>query len=229
MIVPAPFDPYDPELLERCFSKVIPFKSHYVADLTRPIDQIVKKSHRDTVARVIKKVCVSHCLDPASRLTQWIKFFETLTARHRITGIRAFSAGAFATQFAIPGMVMFEARAGDEPVGLDLWYLQDDVAYGHLVAFSELGYSVRASYATKWFVLNYFAGRVRWVDFGGGAGTKADGTDGLSVFKQGWSTGSVPVYLCCRIFNDAVYRELTGASSNGETTYFPAYRAGELL
>src|SRR5688500_14799060 len=86
MIVPAPFDAYDPTLLNRCFSRVIPFKSHYVADLTQPIDRVVKKSHRAAVARASKKVQVSHCAEPESRLAQWVDFFHTLAERHHITG-----------------------------------------------------------------------------------------------------------------------------------------------
>jgi hypothetical protein len=229
MIVPAPFDGYDRPLLKRCFSRVIPFKSHYVTDLTQPIEKVVKKSHRETLTRASKKVQVSHCTEPQSRLRQWIDLFDTLAARHHITGMRAFSQEAFARQLAVPGMVMFEARTANESVGLDLWYRQGDVAYGHLVAFSELGYKLRASYATKWYMLNHFAGTVRWVDLGGGAGANSQGTDGLSVFKQGWSTGTVPVCVCCRVFDQAVYDELTAARGVETTEYFPAYRTGELI
>jgi hypothetical protein len=229
MIVPAPFDGYDRALLDRCFSRVVPFKSHYVADLNRPIEQNVKKSHRETVARAAKKVHVSLCPDPLARLEDWMHFFDTLTRRHCIRGIRAFSRRAFAAQLAVPGLVMFEARTEEESVGLDLWYRQGDVAYGHLVAFSELGYALRASYATKWHMLNHFAGLVRWVDFGGGAGAETSGTDGLSVFKQGWSSGSVPVAICGRVFDPATYDQLTRARGAEGAAYFPAYRAGELL
>lgn len=227
MIVPAPFDNFERALLERCFSRVIHFKSHYVIDLAQPLDRIVKKSHRDTVARALKKVEVSYCAEPHTRLDKWIELFQTLTARHRITGMRAFSPEAFTRQLVVPGMVMFEAKADGEIVGLDLWYTQGAVAYGHLVAFNDRGYELRASYATKWFMLNYFAGKVRWVDLGGGAGSNSQGTDGLSVFKQGWSNGTVPVYVCCRVFDAARYDELTKASSAERTEYFPAYRAGE--
>lgn len=228
-IVPAPFDGYDLALLERCFSHVIPFKPHYVTDLTQPIDKVVKRSHRDTVARATKKVQVSRCTEPESRLSQWIEFFGTLTQRHHITGMRAFSPQSFAAQLAVPGLVMFEARSGNEAVGLDLWYVQGDVAYGHLVAFNDVGYQLRASYATKWHLLHYFKDKVRWVDLGGGAGDNAQGTDGLSVFKQGWSTGTVPVYICGRVFAPDIYAELTRAAGVGATAYFPAYRAGQGL
>jgi Acetyltransferase (GNAT) domain len=229
MLVPAPFDGYSQSVLEEAFTDVRPFKSHYVTDLTMPVDKIVKKSHRDTVARAVKKVQVSHCTEPLTRLAEWVGLFEVLTKRHAITGIRAFSPDAFAKQLATPGMVMFEAKAGGETVGLDLWYKQGDVAYGHLVAFSERGYQLRASYATKWFMLNYFVGKVRWVDFGGGAGVRTNGADGLTVYKDGWSTGTVPVYLCGRIFDPAVYNSLTEAAGTTGSAYFPAYRAGNPL
>jgi hypothetical protein len=229
MVVPAPFDGYSRPLLEGCFTQVRPFKSHYVTDLTQPIDKIIKKSHKGTVARAVKKVEVSCCADPVAQLAKWNELFDVLIKRHDITGIRAFSPEAFAKQLAIPGMVMFDARANGETVGLDLWYLQGNVAYGHLVAFSERGYALRASYATKWFMLNYFVGKARWVDLGGGPGANAQGTDGLSIFKQGWSTGTVPVPVCCRVFNQAVYDELTIARGAQTSDYFPAYRAGELI
>ena len=229
MIVPAPFDGYSRHLLDHCFTQVIPFKPHYVTDLTQPTDKIVKKSHQDTVARAIKKVEVSQCVDPVGHLAKWVELFGVLAKRHRITGIRAFSPDAFAKQLAIPGMVMFDARANGETVGLDLWYIQGDVAYGHLVAFNERGYALRASYATKWFMLNYFAGKVRWVDLGGGAGTISNGSDGLSLYKEGWSTGTVPAYLCCRIFDQSLYDVLSAASGTTGSRYFPAYRAGAPL
>jgi hypothetical protein len=229
MLVPAPFDQYSQAMLEEAFTVVKPFKSHYVTDLTVPVDKIVKKSHRDTVARAVKKVQVSHCAKPLTRLAEWVGLFEVLTKRHAITGIRAFSSDAFARQLATPGMVMFEAKAGGETVGLDLWYKQGDVAYGHLVAFSERGHQLRASYASKWSMLNYFVGKVRWVDLGGGAGVGTNGADGLTTYKEGWSTGTVPVYLCGRIFDQAVYNSLTEAAGATGSAYFPAYRAGNPL
>ena len=229
MLVPAPLDRYDRELLDRCFDRVINFKCHYVADLSQPVENFVKKSHRDTVGRARKKVTVHLCPQPGERLEQWIELFSVLVRRHKITGIRAFSREVFAKQLCVPGMMMFEACVDEEPVGLDLWYVQEDVAYAHLVAFNDLGYRCRASYATKWFILQYLAGKVRWADLGGGAGMNSEGTDGLSVYKDGWARGTVPAYICCRIFNRPLYGELAAVFGAGNTTYFPAYRKGELM
>ena len=226
-LVPAPFAPYDRALLERCFGRVVHFKDHFVADLSRPVEEIVKRTHRKSARRALRNVDVRVCTRPEDHLDTWADLFSTLAGRHNITGLRAFSKQAFAQQFNIPGMVMFEARADGATVGLDLWYVQDDVAYGHLAACSAHGYKLSASYATKWFLMHYFADKVRWIDFGGVAGVKSNGSDGLAKFKQGWSTGTKPVFLCGRIFQADAYNDLVEARQAGVTEYFPAYRDGE--
>ncbi|HMK83385.1 MAG TPA: GNAT family N-acetyltransferase, partial [Candidatus Bathyarchaeia archaeon] len=153
--------------------------------------------------------------------------FAFLVKRHKITGIRAFSKSAFAKQLRIPGMVMFRASSGGETVGLDLWYVQGQVAYGHLVACSPLGYKLSASYALKWFLIQYFADKVNWIDMGGTTGIEPDTDDGLTKFKRGWATGTRPVYFCGRILNDQIYSELVKAMGTPTSDYFPAYRARE--
>ena len=226
-LVPAPFAPYDRALLERCFGRVVHFKDHFVADLSRPVEEIVKRTHRKSARRALRNVDVRVCTRPEDHLDTWADLFSTLAGRHNITGLRAFSKQAFAEQFNIPGMVLFEARADGTTVGLDLWYVQDDVAYGHLAACNAHGYKLSASYATKWFLMHYFADKVRWIDFGGVAGADSNGSHGLAKFKQGWSTGTKPVYLCGRIFQPDVYNDLVEARQAGATEYFPAYSTGE--
>ncbi len=122
---------------------------------------------------------------------------------------------------------MFGATAGDEIVGLDLWFVQGDVAYGHLAAFSELGYELRASYATKWVMLHYFRGRVSWVNLTGSAGIAAGEMDGLATFKSGWSTTTRTVYLCERVLQPETYETLARERRACAAGYFPAYRSGE--
>ena len=108
--------------------------------------------------------------------------------------------------------------------GLDLWFAHGDVAYGHLVAFNDLGYANRASYATKWAVLEHFAAdpSVRFVDLGGAA------EEGLASFKRGWSNAVRVAHLCSRVLQPAVYDELCRARGAPMGQYFPAYRTGEL-
>lgn len=227
VLVPEPFGKFELPLLEQCFDHVVQYKKHYVVDMDRPIHQTVKRSHQATVRRAQKKVDVRICPRPPEYLDRWTELFDNLRRRHHISGIRAFSKEAFAGHLEIPGLVMFEARAEGVTVGLDLWYVQGDIAYGHLVAFNDLGYKLRASYATKWAVLKYFSDKVRWLDLGGAAGSGGSRDDGLARFKQGWSTDTKSVYLCTRVFQRARYEELCDMAGASSTSYFPAYRDSE--
>lgn len=227
VLVTDPFAACDLGLLRSNFDLVAPFKVHYVAELDRPRESFVRRSHRARSRRALRSVTVELCERPLDYLEDWQRLFANLVRRHSITGPRRFSRRSFEKQLGIPGLVMFRAMAAGEVVGLDLWYVIEDVAYGHLAAFSQLGYELGASYATKWTMLSYFSGMVRWVDLGGSAGGVADRDDGLAVFKRGWSTESRPVYLCGRILQPEAYEELTARLGATTSDYFPAYRSGE--
>ena len=226
-LVTDPFGDYDTSLLDGSFDRVVKFKEHYVVDLREPLEETVKRSHRATVRRALKKVEVQVCENPGDKLADWQRLFANLVARHDISGLRAFSPKSFERQFEAPGLVAFEATVNGETVGLDLWYVQGDVAYGHLVAFSDLGYKSRASYATKWTLLNYFRDKVRWVNLGGAPGVSEKGTSGLDSFKSGWSTGTKTAFFCGSILREDDYRQLSATSGSSDSDFFPAYRAGE--
>lgn len=226
-LVTDPFTAPHPEQLTGIFDRVRPFKEHFVVELAMPLETTVKSSHRANARKALRGVKVRVCEQPEARLAEWNALFDSLVRRHAVTGIRAFSPAAFALQLKIPGLVMFEAWSGDELVGLDLWYQQGEVAYGHLVAFNDRGYALRASYATKWTMLEYFKERVRWVDLGAGAGlTSRD--DGLTAFKSGWANGVRPVYLCGKVLQAEAYDRLCDATATTGSDYFPAYRKGEM-
>jgi hypothetical protein len=228
VLVTDPFADVDAVSLSGRFDRVVRFKEHYVAELDQPREKFVRTSHRATARRALRSVAVEVCERPWDHLDDWLRLFANLSRRHSISGLRAFSRQAFETQLRIPGLVMFQASAGDEVVGLDLWYVQGDAAYGHLAAFSELGYKLRASYATKWTMLGYFSGRVRRVDLTGPVGRSVSRSEGLAAFKSGWSTATRPVYLCGRILQPDLYEELSRRQRAATTDYFPAYRDGEL-
>ena len=228
VVVTGPFCGAAPALAGGCFDRVVHFKDHYVADLARPPERFVRASHRSHARRALRDVRVEIVDAPWERLGTWRRLFDNLVRRHSISGIRAFSEAAFAEQLRVPGLVMFEAAVGTEVVGLDLWYVQGDVAYGHLAAFSDLGYEVGASYATKWTMLNEFYGKLRWVDLAGTAGLVGGVVDGLARFKAGWATGTRPAYLASRVLQPVVYRELAHRrGATGAPPYFPEYRRGE--
>ena len=221
VLVTDPFAEVDPATLDETFDRVVRFKEHYVVELDRTPEEFVSASHRASARRALREVDVRPVDAPLERLEIWQNLFANLSRRHSITGIRGFSHRAFELQLALPGMVMFEATAGRDVVGLDLWYQQGEVAYGHLAAFSDRGYELSASYATKWTMLHHFTGRVRWVDLAGTAGLTGRADDGLAMFKSGWSTGTRPVYLCGSVLQPEVYDALSRNTSSAETTYFP--------
>ena len=223
--VTDPLGAYDEALLKSCFSRAAPYKEHFIADLTAPLESFVSKSHRQNARRALRKVSVEVCEEPLRYLDDWVELYGVLAQKHGITGLRAFSRESFEQQFQVPGLVMFRAADEDGTVGLDLWYVDGDAAQGHLAAFSDRGYAKSASYATKWTLLNHFAGKLRWVNFGGVAGAAGGQGGGLAHFKQGWSTTSRPTYICGRVFDEQAYRQLTRGLP--ETSYFPAYRGGE--
>jgi hypothetical protein len=161
-------------------------------------------------------------------LDEWSMLYNSVVTRHQLSGIKAFSRAAFAKQLNVPGIVMLWARHKGETVGAHLWYVQGDVAFSHLAASNAAGYDLMAAYALSWAALEYFSNRVRWIDWGAGAGLDTKGADGLSRFKRGWSNDTRAVYLCGRIFDRARYEEIARMKGRTGSRYFPAYREDEL-
>lgn len=227
-LVTDPFGGYDRQDLQKCFThKVVPYKAHFVADLRRRPGEFVTKHHRYYAQRALPLVEIERCDQPSQFLDEWLSLYDHLTARHQLSGIKAFSRRAFSMQLTIPGVVMLRAIHAGQTVGAHLWYLQDDVVYSHLAAANAPGYDLQVSYALYWFALKTFADQAVWIDFGAGAGLSSDGTDGLSRFKKGWATETRPTYLCGRIFNHEQYADALAARGLQDSDYFPAYRRGE--
>lgn len=224
-LVADPFGAFDLAYLQRYFDMVLSFKRHFVTDLRHPQNDIVSKYHRKYARKALRSIDVEESQEPTQFIDEWVALYNTLIDRHSIKGIRAFSRMAFTRQLNIPGMVMFRALFQGTTVGAHLWYVQGEVAYSHLSAYSHLGYDLQASYALQWSSIRYFADKVRWLNQGGGV--DRDGTDGLSKFKRGWSTGTRSVYLCGCIFDHERYTEIVKAKGITSTNYFPAYRESE--
>jgi len=226
-LVTDPFGRYDSNLLCQCFDIFTPFKEHFVTDLSKPINIIVSSHHRYYARKAFKNISVELCKDPTQFIDEWMDLYGTLIKKHNIKGIAAFSRKAFVKQLTIPGLVMFRALYQGATVGAYMWYVQDEVSYGHLGSVNSVGQDLMAPYAIFWSATEYFTDKVRWIDHGAGAGTKNSSTDGLSQFKRGWSTDTRTVYFCGRIFNRERYNEIVNASGISATDYFPAYRKGE--
>lgn len=226
-LVADPFGNHTPEQLQACFPDVCkPFKEHYVVDLRKDPKTFVSSHHRRNARKGSKNVSVEICSDPVHFLADWMRLYEILIKRHHIQGIATFSASAFSQQLQIPGTVVFRAVKDGKTVGMLLWCVHEDVAYYHLGAYDDAGYQQKASFALFWHAIEYFVERgVRWLNLGAGAGIKADATDGLSRFKEGWSSGTRTAYFCGRIFNRDMYDFLSRHMPEAVGGFFPIYRS----
>jgi hypothetical protein len=226
--VADPFGEYDPIYLRGCLDVLTPFKKHFVVDLGLGIDAFVSSHHRRYARKALREVYVERCHSPAQFVDDWADLYTSLIKRHSIKGIPAFSRTALAKQLKIPGVVMFRAAHKETTIGMTLWYVLGDVGHYHLGASSDTGYQLRASFALLWFAIEYFASNdLRWLNLGGSPGIAKKDSDGLSRFKQGWSTGTRTAYFCGRVLNRERYSEILNARGISETGYFPAYRRGE--
>jgi hypothetical protein len=122
---------------------------------------------------------------------------------------------------------MVRAVYEDRVVAIHLYYTKDDVAYSHLAAGSPEGYALNAMYAVYQKSLEHFAGKVRWLHWGAGAGLAQTGHEGLSQFKRGWSTLTRPVWFCGKVLDTGRYDALAAVNNATAGNYFPAYRSGE--
>lgn len=230
-LVVDPFSAPDEHHLRQLFpDRVIPFKRHYVVDLSRISLRSVCAHHRRNIRKAQKQVKVEVCAEAEPHIDEWVALYQGLSLRHGIRGLRCFSHRSFSRQFQVPGLRLMRATVDGEPAGMLLWYITGEVAYYHLGAFNETGYRCGASYALFWQAMEYFGDQgLRWLNLGGGAGVSPVALEsGLDRFKRGWATDWKIAYFCGRIFDHRRYGEIstaTGASLNNH--YFPAYRQGE--
>jgi len=228
-IVTDPFGDFDKDYLKKSFKDVVvPFKDHFIVDLHRSINDFVSAHHRRYARKALQNLNIERCKNPIQFLYEWLALYAILIKRHKIEGTSKFSRDAFSKQLTVPGIVAFRAMYGEKTVGMLLWYIQGEVGYYHLGAFSQEGYEKRVSFGLFWFAINYFAEHgLHWLNLGGGAGVIGDKSNGLSRFKRGWSTGTSIVYFCGRIFDRERYKKIMAEKRIIPNDYFPAYRKGE--
>jgi hypothetical protein len=228
VLVADPFGSYSKEILCTTFKDlVVPFKEHFVTDLRHPIKSFVSKHHQYYARKALETVSVERCNDPAQMVHEWSALYDLLVTRHQLKGLKAFSRVAFAKQLSVPGIIMFRATQEGETIGAHLWYVQGDVAFSHLAASSMLGYKLMSAYALARSAMEYFTDKVRWIDWGAGAGLNKSDADGLTRFKRGWANETRAVYLCGRIFDQMIYEKISCAKGVTGSHYFPCYREDE--
>ncbi|MEN6577701.1 MAG: hypothetical protein ABFD90_15260 [Phycisphaerales bacterium] len=227
-LVPDPFGGHTPDSLAECFpDKFLAFKEHYVLDLQCDLQKVIKRKTRQAINAALRHLTVELCSNPAEYLDEWVRTYGYLVEKHQLSGIHRFSRDSFAVQMTVPGFHLFRALRENHVEGMASWYVQGDVAYGHLLGVSPRGYELNVLYAIFWAAIQHFLGKARWVDFGGLAGTEGDSESGMALFKRKWASTTRPAYLCGRIFNHEAYGQIVRAKDIPETDYFPAYRVGE--
>lgn len=225
-----PFAGCSKEFLTECFhDRAFAFKEHYVADMSLEINEIVTSNHRYFARRALNKrgVEVELVQDPLDTLDDWVDLYSVLIERYNITDMRAFSRKAFEHQLSIPQAVVFRGWAQGKVVGVHMWFIDGEIGYHHLVASSELGYDLGASYAMYMKSIEYMKERVAWIGLGARAGSSDSEESGLDKFKKGWSTETRTAYLCGRIYDTERYEWLNQQAGTANSSYFPAYRQGE--
>ena len=228
-VVTDPFGGYDGALLGNCFnSLVVPFKDHFVADLSKDPEEFINKHNRRYAKKALKVVSVEVTNNPIDLSDVWVEMYRNLITRHNINGVAAFPEESLRRHLNVTGAVIIAARHGSQVVGITVWYVQNNIAYYHLGAYSDEGYNLRASYAIFPKAIEYFQKiGVAWLNIGAGAGVQNNGNDGLSRFKNGWSTGTKTAFLCGHIYNYESYNKLVRMRGVLHSSYFPAYREGE--
>jgi len=201
-----------------------PYKDHYLLDLSLPLNQTISKSKRRNSKKVLNNVDVHLSIAPNIDLESWVNLYNCLIRRHNINGIRAFSRRAFSKQLAIPNTHCFWVSHQGRIVGGNLYYLQGNIAYAHLSAFSEEGYELGAPYAVKWTAIQTLKEKVQWINFGGGTRSNNSQTGGLELFKRGWSSIAMKSYFCGKILIENTYQELVFSKEKTANSWFPAYR-----
>jgi hypothetical protein len=232
-LVPDPLSCPTTSDLALIFDIVRPFKRHHICDLSSEPESYITKHHRYYARRALRYAEVVVAEDPTTCVDEWTSLYQVLVARHGLRGLKAFSREAFGLQLAVPGAVLFRLVAGGHCVGAHIWYVCGDTAYSHLMALNDEGYAMEGSYALYWKAIESFGkgvwGPVRLLHLGGGAGAGDVATDGLARFKSGWANDSRTAYFCGSILNRAEYARLVTETGTQGASYFPAYRAGELL
>ena len=224
-LVTDPLGDFDTAELADLFRPLAqPYKAHYFVDLSGTADEFGSTHHRRNARRCSRQANFSICEQPTEHLQEWCDLYERLAERHKITGPARFSRLAFTAQLKLPGAMLIQSRNdADELLGMQFWFHDTTHAWHHLSGYSPAGYRQGGvSYGLMAFALTELKKRgVRVANLGAGAGLQADASDGLSRFKQGWSTHTKEAWLCGIVLDPKRYKQLSGGH---ETSFFPAYR-----
>lgn len=220
---PDPFGRFSLDDLRLAFPDLVrEYKRHFVLD-TESREFALSKDNRRRVQKASQLLQVSACAEPLDYIHDWERIFAHVVGRFGLSGIHAYSSKAFRQQFVLPGFRLWVVRRQDEIVGAASAMIHGDAAYTHLMAATDEGRQMGASYLLYSAVASDLKGVVRWIDWGGVPGS-SDENSGLAAFKRGWSTDIRTTYFCGRIANRGRYDDLVARDAADGAGFFPAYR-----
>ena len=225
VLIADPFFEGGPEQLQETFDFVRPFKTHYVADLSQPLDSFVSHSRRRAAHKALRKMDIEVTRAPLDLVDDWMALQRTSRHGAQASGINVLSKAEVERLFGIPGIVILRAVHAGQTLGMHVEIQQGDVVYGHFATYAPEAYRLGVSTALHLSELEHFAGRARWIDWGGVPGVD-DTQNGLSRFKQEFANTTRIAYLCGSVLDQDGYGMLC-ERQGARTTYFPAYRNSE--
>jgi len=226
VLVADPFLAGGEDYLAQLFDTVRPFKTHYIAELSQPLESFVPKKRILTARKALQRIDVEVSSSPAAWGEDWMALQNQSHHADDASGINVLSIDEINRLLQVPGIVALRATHHGRPVGMHLEFHQGDIVFGHFASYAPDTYSLNVSTALHVCEIEYFSDKARWIDWGGVPGVE-DKKNGLSQFKMNFSNTTRTAFLCGSVLNRSVYEHLSASCVDASASYFPAYRAGE--
>jgi hypothetical protein len=226
-IVTDPFADIELESLVSAFDVVRPLHQHFVIDLNEWSPARISRHHRRKLRTCASSAdyCIRIAPPDETFLETWLSLYQTLIERKRIRDMRAFSRSIFARQIMLPGSIVASAWVDGELLGADWYFMDSRNVYAHLSAYSEAGYQRAISYPLMEAAIRYFQPLSTHLTLGGAPAGQEHG--GLAHFKAGWSSRTLPTYICGVVLREDEFLRLNDGIAPTSEGYFPRYRQGE--
>jgi len=224
VMVADPFVEGPEERLEPLFDFARPYKTHYIADLSKPLASFVPSSRLREARNAARTLEVEVAPPGPTTVDEWLGLWRRSRHASQPSGQNDLSREAVERLFGVPGVTIVRALDGERTVGMHVEVQQGDIVHGHFATYDPEHYGSGVSTLLNVRELEHFATRARFYNHGGVPGSD-DRRTGLSRFKQAFSNTTRTAFLCGSILDASAYARLTADGPAREPAFFPAYRA----